>query len=208
MLLGGLLILTMIILVTVPQVARYASSYEGADTLTGRTNVWEMALPRIKQRPIQGYGYLATKFMWLSEREKVATFTHLHNSFLDVAYNLGLLGLIPMLLMHYGIYKNLRLTMRRAKAPPFARAGEAKSSRTLYLVAAGYFVLYIDLLINGMLTTTFGGRPNCLFMSFLAVLAMSEVVARESSSLVGDTQSVQPHRFARASFSPRVVPSS
>jgi O-antigen ligase len=210
LLFGGLLVLTLVILVTVPQVSRYASSYEGTDTLTGRTNVWEMALPRIKQRPLQGYGYLATKFMWLSEREKVATFTHLHNSFLDVAYNLGLLGLVPMIMMHVGLVKNLRRSMRNAKAPPTigSDASERRSSRTLYLVAAGCLILYVDLLINGMMTTTFGGRPNCLFMSFLAVLALSEVVYRESLGLVGAPATVKPSRFRSVPLSPRTFPSA
>jgi O-antigen ligase len=210
LLLGALLVLTLIILVTVPQVSRYASSYAGTDTLSGRTNVWEMALPRIAQRPLQGSGYLATKFMWLSERGGGAEFAHLHNSFLDVAYNLGLLGLVPMFMMHIGIVKNLRRSMRHAKAPPTigTDASERRSSRTLYLVAAGCLTLYVDLLINGLMTTTFGGRPNCLFMSFLAVLALSEVVYRESLGLVEASLSTQPARTNRVSFSPRTLPSA
>jgi len=210
LLLGGLFVLTLIILVTVPQVSRYASSYEGTDTLSGRTNVWEMALPRIKQHPLQGSGYLATKFMWLSERGGGAEFAHLHNSFLDVAYNLGLLGLVPMFMMHIGIVKNLRKSMRHAKAPPTigTDASERRSSRTLYLVAAGCMTLYIDLLINGLMTTTFGGRPNCLFMSFLAVLALSEVVYRESLGLVGASLSTQPMYSNRVTFSPLTSPSA
>ena len=210
LLLGGVCVLIMIVMVTVPQVSRYASSYGGTDTLSGRTNVWEMALPRIAQRPIQGSGYLATKFMWLSERGGGAEFSHLHNSFLDVAYNLGLMGLVPMFMMHIGIVKNLRRAMRNAKAPPTigSDASERRSSRTLYLVSSGCLILYMDLLINGMLTTTFGGRPNCLFMSFLAVLALSEVVYRESLSLAGAPVAVKTIRFRSASFSPRPFPSA
>ena len=205
----GLVVLTAIIFATVPQVSQYASSYRGTDTLSGRTAVWQMALPRIKRRPIQGYGYLASHFIWLSERGHAAEFAHLHNSFLDVAYNLGIIGLIPMLMMHVGILKNLRRAMRRAKASSSNRdSEEGRSSRTLYLVASGFLALYLNLLINGMLTTVFGGRCTFLFMSFLAVLAMSEVVNRESLSLSSARDSL-PTRSVRAmrKFSPRTVPS-
>jgi O-antigen ligase len=206
----GLIVLTVVIFLTVPQVSQYASSYEGTDTLSGRTEVWQMALPRIKQRPIQGYGYLASHFIWLSERGHAAEFAHLHNSFLDVTYNLGLIGLIPMLLMHYGIMKNLRNTLRRSKAPPaMSNSEQRKSSRSLYLLGAGILALYVNLLINGMLTTVFGGRATFLFMSFLAVLALSEIVNRESLSLIprGDLFSSGSHRQMRTRVSPYSVPS-
>lgn len=119
------------------------------------------------------------------------------------------MGLVPMFMMHIGIVKNLRRAMRNAKAPPTigSDASERRSSRTLYLVSAGSLILYLDLLINGMLTTTFGGRPNCLFMSFLAVLALSEVAYRESLSLAGAPVAVKSVRFRSISFSPRTFPS-
>jgi O-antigen ligase len=207
----GLAVLTAIIFATVPQVSQYAYSYQGADTLSGRTAVWQMAIPRFEARPIQGYGYLASHFIWLSVRGHAAEFAHLHNSFLDVLYNVGLMGFVPMLLMHYGIVKNLRNAMRRAKNPSaLMDAEERRSSRTLYLVASGFLALYLNLLINGMLTTVFGGRAGFLFMSFLAVLAMSEVVNRESLSLSAAEDSLPSHpvRMKRKQFSPRPVHSS
>jgi O-antigen ligase len=208
-LLIGLVVLVAIIFAAVPQVSQYATSYRGMDTLSGRTAVWQMAIPRLEQRPLQGYGYLASHFIWLSERGHAAEFAHLHNSFLDVVYNVGLMGLVPMILMHVGIVKNLRNAMKRAKATSsITDSEERRSSRTLYLVASGFLALYLNLLINGMLTTVFGGRPGFLFMSFLAVLAMSEVVNRESLSLAGVSLSTQPERVMRKQFSPRTVPST
>jgi O-antigen ligase len=207
----GLVVLTALVFAFVPQVSEYASSYQGADTLSGRTAVWQMAIPRIMARPIQGYGYLASHFMWLAERGHAAQFAHLHNSFLDVLYNVGLMGFIPMILMHVGIMKNLRNALRRAKASSSTGDSEEnRSSRTLYLVAAGFLAFYLNLLINGMLTTVFGGRAGFLFMSFLAVLAMSEVVNRESLSLssVEDFLPTRRRRLASRQFSPRTVPSS
>jgi O-antigen ligase len=204
----GLIVLTAIVFAAVPQVSQYASSYHGGDTLSGRTAVWQMAIPRIARRPIQGYGYLSSRFIWLSERGHAAEFAHLHNSFLDVAYNVGLMGLVPMLLMHLGIVKNLRNAMRRARASSSGRdSDERRSSRTLYLVASGFLALYLNLLINGMLTTVFGGRATFLFMSFLAVLAMSEVVNRESLSLTSaeDSLTVRPVRLRHQQFSPSTV---
>jgi O-antigen ligase len=117
-----------------------------------------------------------------------------------VTYNLGLLGLIPMLLMHYGIVKNLRNALRRSKASPgFRDSEERRPSRTLYLLTAGIVALYVNLLINGMLTTVFGGRATFLFMSFLAVLALSEIVNRESLILSPgmNSSSSGPNRVRR-----------
>ena len=207
----GLVILTALVFAFVPQVSQYAYSYGGTDTLSGRTAIWQMAIPRFLARPIQGYGYLASHFIWLSERGHAAEFAHLHNSFLDVLYNVGLMGFIPMILMHVGIVKNLRNALRRAKTSSITGdSEERRSSRTLYLVAAGFLALYLNLLVNGMLTTVFGGRAGFLFMSFLAVLAMSEVVNRESLSLIS-AEDILPTRSGRVSqrrFSPRTVPSS
>ena len=127
-----------------------------------------------------------------------------------VALLVGLIGLVPMLLMHFGIVKNLRNAMRRAKASPAINDSEGKkSSRTLYLLSAGILALYVNLLINGMLTTVFGGRATFLFMSFLAVLALSEIVSRESLTLrpEEDFLPTRPGRLMRKQFSQRTVPS-
>jgi O-antigen ligase len=200
-LLVALTVLTLIVFAAVPQVRSYASSYDGADTLSGRTNVWKLAITRIEHRPVQGYGYLASRFMWLSERERVANFSHLHNSFLDVAHNMGFLGLVPLLLMHLGIVKNLRGSLRQAKnkASESHTSQEQSFSRSLYLLSAGLLALYVNLLINGMSETMFGGRASGVFMLFLAVLAMSHVVYRQSLGLPGISPSVQPLPLARES---------
>lgn len=70
------------------------------ETLTGRTFVWAYALDAITARPLIGYGYTA---FWLSPegQDIQATlgpaFVHAHNGYLDLALQLGLVGLLAFL---------------------------------------------------------------------------------------------------------------
>ncbi|MFB2875810.1 O-antigen ligase family protein [Floridanema aerugineum] len=65
-------------------------------TLTGRTDIWEFVIDKIKERPWLGFGYEA---FWLpgGEGENVKFYIFLvlsqaHNGYLDVAVHLGLIG--------------------------------------------------------------------------------------------------------------------
>src|SRR5207302_817100 len=66
-------------------VASYFHSYqdsESARSLTGRTELWQLALPAIAQRPIAGHGFMASKFI-----AQAASLDwdagQLHNAFLE-----------------------------------------------------------------------------------------------------------------------------
>ncbi|MEM7064911.1 MAG: O-antigen ligase [Cyanobacteria bacterium P01_B01_bin.77] len=71
-------------------------------TLTGRTDIWQFALSKIQERPLLGYGYQAfwqgwgseAQDAWLREGWRVP---HAHNGFLDLALELGLIGLVCFL---------------------------------------------------------------------------------------------------------------
>jgi O-antigen ligase len=176
-LLGAVGVLAGVIYFAVPQVSRYFALYAGADTLTGRTNIWLNAIGQIKQRPIIGHGYLASRFMWVAERGRIAEVMHLHNGFLDVLYNLGLLGLIPMFLMHAILVRSIWRTMVLTRRPDAqSRLGNNQEMSLLHLLAVGCAALYVNLLINGLLGTTFGGRATAPFMLFLALLAIAEMI--------------------------------
>ena len=73
-------------------------------TLTGRTNIWAMALENIAERPVLGYGYNA---FWnvAPGAERINTILHwkvphAHNGFIDLTLQLGIVGLV----LYIGIY--------------------------------------------------------------------------------------------------------
>ena len=158
-----------IVIATVTPVGYYFLNYNGVGTLTGRTEIWKMALPEILQKPIFGHGYLSTKFMWLNLTGPFAEVGHLHNGFLETLYNNGLVGMILLLTMHLAILGNLWFARRIIGAP--VKGATGPSVMTVLIV--GSFALYLDLLINGMFTVAFGGRPTVHFMMFLGVLGWS-----------------------------------
>lgn len=75
----------------------------GSDaTLTGRTELWALVLNLIAERPTLGWGYSA---MWLQNDSLTASISRTvgwavpsaHNAFLEVALELGLLGLVVVI---------------------------------------------------------------------------------------------------------------
>ena len=67
-------------------------------TLTGRTDIWLATLDLIKQKPLLGWGYMAT---WVPTDPQTAAIweefrwpvPNAHNAYLDVTLQLGLVGL-------------------------------------------------------------------------------------------------------------------
>jgi exopolysaccharide production protein ExoQ len=93
-------------------------------TFNGRTPIWTLAIEQLMKRPVLGYGYAAfwgsdegwtvyrgVPWVWSLHKEgnDVRTFIA-HNAFLDVALQLGLVGL-TMLLSHIAlvVYRSLIL---------------------------------------------------------------------------------------------------
>jgi O-antigen ligase len=161
-------------LYTVTPLGSYLNRYAeegGAERLSGRTDLWVAALPLIKEHVVLGHGYLASRFAaseldWehLGVRWEA---DHMHNAFLDVLYNNGLIGLGLMLILHAIIIRNLLHVIRYSGAP-----------RELYDLAAGSLAVYVNLVINAFFNSTIGGRPSTLFMLFLALFVVSESLRR------------------------------
>ncbi len=94
------------------------------ETLSGRTALWSAVIERIGARPWLGYGYdafwvrssaeggpaveLAEQIGWLAR--------HAHNGFLDVAVDLGMIGLalltVPLLACATRVFRDLRSGVR------------------------------------------------------------------------------------------------
>jgi O-antigen ligase len=132
-----------------------------ATTLTGRTNLWDAATPEIKAHPILGHGYRASRFLSEEIQGAFPEAGNMHNSFLEVLYNNGLAGLIPIAGINLLIVLNLKKVLIR---PPSLR---------LRYYAAAALALYVHLFVWGMISVTFGGAPDNRFMIFFALLLIS-----------------------------------
>jgi O-antigen ligase len=137
-------------------------SQEGqAGTLTGRTNLWTNAWPSIKAHPIFGNGYRASRFLSEEVPGAFQEAGNMHNSFLEVLYNNGLAGLIPIIAVNVLIVVNLKPVILR---PP---------TMELRYYAAAALALQTHLFVWGLVAITFGGAPDDRFMTFFAILLIS-----------------------------------
>lgn len=139
-------------------------------TLSGRTLLWSAVLPAIRQTPIVGHGYLASMFVALEVNQVGWDAPHLHNAFVEVLYNNGLIGLILILIINVLIARNLiRVVRRAAPIDPVHRIG------------AGCLALYTLLLINGFFNASFGGRARPPFILLLSLVLISDKLLKLTS---------------------------
>jgi O-antigen ligase len=185
-LLVGVGLVAMVLVTTITPLANYVSTYRGGTNLTGRTEIWKSGIESIKQRPWLGHGYLATKFMWTTQRTTaVADMAHLHNGFLEALYNNGVVGLLFLLGIHGAILANLFYAKRTVQK--YQRAGRSQEANTLIV---GCFALYLDLLIYGLFTPAFGGRTTVHFMVFLSLLGISMALRKCAEQVEQKPQAV------------------
>jgi O-antigen ligase len=163
--------------------ADHLRSYEGAATFTGRTVIWQAAMQRIRQKPILGHGYLASYFAWVgNDLSLTQQVTHLENSFMDLTYNEGLVGLGLMLLLHWSILRNVLAAIRDANARRVRSPGDVRATK-IYILAVGMLAIYISLFLVSLVISSIGGRPMSPYMLFLAVFMISGELARLASAL-------------------------
>ncbi len=133
-----------------------------AESFTGRSEVWSAAWPLIKQKIILGRGFMSSRF--LSYKIDVDWMpNHLHNGFLEVMYNNGLIGLFVIVMMLGWTTKNLIGVMRAVD-----------QNHPLHQLAVGCFAIYLDIFINGMVSRTFGSRPDGTFMILFSLVFVSD----------------------------------
>ena len=166
------------LLLAVTPLGAYLSSYLGsaqAFSVTGRTDVWVKGLELIKQHPILGRGFMASRF--LSYNIDVYWQPgHMHNGFLEALYNNGAIGFFFLLMMHITIVRNLLTAIR-------SYTGIAGFKQ----IAAGCLALYTDILINGMVSRAFGSRPDATFMALFALV----MVSYRLRGMAGESQAVR-----------------
>jgi O-antigen ligase len=156
------------IAITATPLGQYMQNYNRsgeASSLTGRTRLWDVVWPAIVEHPVVGHGYRASRFLSAEVEGAFTEAGHTHNSFLEVLYNNGLVGLLPVLMMNWIIITNLLFALKRP------------TGLSVYFVAAAG-AIYVQLLIWGLSTVTFAGMPDSRFMTFLFVLAISIVLRK------------------------------
>jgi hypothetical protein len=155
---------------TFTPLSKYMSAYTSSGqvtSLTGRTELWAFVWPAVKQKIVQGHGYVSSRFVSVAMPGTPFQAGHMHNGFLEALYNNGLIGLFLMLMIHAVIVRNLWKTMRGEVSPRAQR------------LAIGSMAIYTNLLINGMFNATFSGRANSQFMLLLAMVIVSIRLVRE-----------------------------
>jgi exopolysaccharide production protein ExoQ len=95
----------LIVWLSLGDTAQVLNSFGKDVTLTGRTWLWEWAKMAIAERPIAGFGYEAfwqpgnwgAEEIWSHDQHPDKTGYHFHNTFLQVAVDLGYVGLFVLL---------------------------------------------------------------------------------------------------------------
>jgi hypothetical protein len=150
--------------------SKYMSAYTSSGqvtSLTGRTELWSFVWPAIKQRIVQGHGYVSSRFVSVAMPGTPFQAGHMHNGFLEALYNNGLIGLVLIVMVHFVIVRNLFRTMWGQ--------GSLRAKR----LAIGSMAIYSNLFINGMFNATFSGRAGAPFMMLLALVIISDRLAKE-----------------------------
>ncbi len=137
-------------------------------TLTGRTNIWALALESASERPLLGYGYSA---FWnvAVEADRISSVLHwkvphAHNGFIDLTLQLGLVGLGLLIAVYYvAIRGALRL------------AQDGLEREALWPLA----YLAFTLLYQVTESTIFVGN-TVLWMGFVATVCSASMVRVES----------------------------
>jgi O-antigen ligase len=176
------------IVISVTPVADHLQSYQGASTLTGRTAIWAAGIAGIKQSPIWGHGYLSSYFSFEKSSELLNGAANLHNGFLEVTYNNGIIGLGLMVMIHILIVRGIFRSLRAASVLRERMPGDRRVNM-IHLLAVGSLAIYANLFINGLFNTAFGGRAHSAYMLFLALFFIVQALQRCSTELVNSIPS-------------------
>jgi O-antigen ligase len=145
-------------------VGNYYSTYSSdqLETFTGRTILWEHALPEIKAHLLMGHGYMSEKFYNLNV-PGVGNWEvgHMHNAFLSVAYDEGLPGVFLVAMMCFVTSMNLWKAWKERWEPE------------IRILTVAFMALFVCLFLNGLLSTPFGGRPFGFHLIFLSCVVFS-----------------------------------
>lgn len=194
----GLAVLGMIIISVTP-LGGYLQSYHGGSTLTGRTVIWGYALNAIKLKPIFGYGYLGTYFSWMNTSGLVAGAVHLHNGFIEVAYNNGAIGFCLLMMVHFMMVKNIFSSISTSRT---LRNLQPASEQAWwgFLISIACLGLYVHTFLQGLMGGHFGGRCMSPYMLWLALFMISAAIRRVNERMLDQAMLTKAPVYADATF--------
>jgi exopolysaccharide production protein ExoQ len=157
-------------------------------TLTGRTDLWSMALAMIERRPWLGYGYGGfwrgavgeSGYLWLAVGWEPP---HSHNGFLDLALDLGIVGLLAFLLA-------LLSALYRATL----RARSARSAE-----AVGPLVLLVFLILYNLTESAILKHNDIFWVIFVVASAGASLppIGREGREILTTVMPARPRKRPR-----------
>jgi O-antigen ligase/polysaccharide polymerase Wzy-like membrane protein len=153
-----------VVLYSFTPIGNYYSGFSSdqLETFTGRTILWEHALPEIKAHLLLGHGYMSEKFYNLNVPGVGGwEVGHMHNAFLSVLYDEGLPGLFLVVMMCYVTSMNLWTAWKKRWEPE------------VRILTVAFMALFVCLFLNGLLSTPFGGRPFGFHLIFLSCVVFS-----------------------------------
>lgn len=190
-----------LVIISLTPLGGYLQTYRGAATLTGRTVIWSYATKAIKQQPILGHGYLGTYFSWENTSGLVAGAVHLHNGFLEVAYNNGFLGELLLLTIHFIMVRNIFSSMKTSRILRNLQPASQQAWNG-YLITIFCLGLYIHTFLQGLFGGHFGGRCMSPYMLWLALAMLSAAIRRVNEHMLDQATLNKAPVFAEATFGP------
>lgn len=138
-------------------------STKSFQSLSGRVDWWELGWQQFMKSPLTGFGAYTTRFEVLAKLGDPET-ANIHNAFLEVAFGVGILGLIPVLVALLGTWWWLIRSLRNSSLESFER-GIAVEALGVLGVAS----------IRSLFSANLIWHPS---LEFLVVLGYAELLRR------------------------------
>ncbi|HTA23091.1 MAG TPA: O-antigen ligase family protein [Terriglobales bacterium] len=188
-----------LVIVSVTPLGQYLQTYRGASTLTGRTVIWGFAIAAIKLNPIFGHGYLGTYYSFTHASGLVHGAVHVHNGFLEVAYNNGGVGEFLLLMIHFVMLRNIFISMRVSKMLRTLQPASEQAWHS-YLITIACLAIYIHTFVQGLFGGHFGGRCMSPYMLWLALAMLSATIRRINEHMLDEATLKKVSLFSEETF--------
>jgi O-antigen ligase len=151
------------------------SQYQEASDLTGRVPLWSKVITQGLEHPFLGHGYMST-FAFTFDNDQGWTSAQAHNVFIQTFFDLGLAGLIIMVLLYTSVWS--RLARQIVTLP----AADERWARSVELLAALAMVT-INSFTEDIFAGIFESRTMLFLIVVFAIYQNTRVVASEPATL-------------------------